>query len=153
MLSNGREAPVLAGYGYPSRPGRSGLQQTSMLVMIHRLRGRIGDTLVLFGSFLFSTGPARGRRIASPLRPFTCAQVREDGLPKLLVRGLHPLPTHPLWAAGAEGGTKGAADWVSVSRTRAVYPPPEKPGHVPAEKTVPPPQSRLGRAPVGHYAE
>jgi hypothetical protein len=43
--------------------------------------------------------------------------VREDGLRKLLVRGLHLLPLRPLRADGAEGGTIGAADWVSVSRT------------------------------------
>ena len=57
-----------------------------------------------------------------------------------LIRGLHHLgrDLRSQRADGAEGGTIGAADWVSVSRTRAVYPPPQKAGARPHRKDCPP---------------
>ena len=74
---------------------------------------------------------------------------REDGLRKLLVRGLHPLLYARYGPTARRGEPERAADWVSVSQPEPPNPPPDKPGRAPAEKTAPLNQSRLERAPVG----
>ena len=60
----------------PSRPGRSGLSlhRTDRVAMLHTLRGRLSHAEWV----LSSSGPARGRRMAT-LRSFSCPQRREDG--------------------------------------------------------------------------
>jgi hypothetical protein len=68
---------------YPSRPGRRGfsLQRTGMMVMIHRLRGRLRHPTPTGVSRFFAKRP-RGRpekatHTYPPLRPFSCSQPRQ----------------------------------------------------------------------------